>query len=133
MTLWILAVLALWVAQIFLPSGLRFLAAKDSQAYFADHMRGKDDPPPDGPLVGRAQRAFNNLQESMPVFLGVALLLEIHGDGVGVTGAMIFFVARVLYVPAYLSAVFGLRTVMWVGGWVGLAMMISALLQIVSL
>jgi uncharacterized MAPEG superfamily protein len=46
-----------------------------------------------------------------------------------VTGAWIFLIARVLYVPLYLSGVPALRTLVWVVSWVGLIMMLLPLLD----
>jgi uncharacterized MAPEG superfamily protein len=45
------------------------------------------------------------------------------------TGATVFLVARVLYVPAYLAGVMGLRTLIWVASLVGLVLMLLPLLD----
>lgn len=63
------------------------------------------------------------------VFLTVALrhLFQATPDAAAVHGAAVFLVARVLYVPAYLSGVPGLRSASWVVSWIGLALMLAAL------
>jgi uncharacterized MAPEG superfamily protein len=129
MTLWILGVLGLWLAQVFLAASFKTVLAPDRAAATADHMRGKDHPPEVGVMGGRAERARVNLQESLPVFLGLALLHEIHGppDLWAQVGAGVFLVGRVLYVPAYLSAIFGVRSGVWMVAMVGLALMAGAL------
>ncbi|MEO1267953.1 MAG: MAPEG family protein [Myxococcota bacterium] len=130
MTPWILAVLALWVVQTILPTQMNLFQSADSKATALDHMRGRDVPSEPTVYAARATRALNNMQEALPVFLAIALLLEIKGitTGLAIQGAIVFLVARILYVPAYLIAILGLRSTVWLGGWVGLAMMIAALL-----
>jgi len=41
----------------------------------------------------------------------------------------VFFVARLLYVPAYLSGVVGIRTLIWIASVVGLVMMLVPILD----
>ncbi len=71
---------------------------------------------------GRAQR---NMEEALFFFLPLALLLIItdKADGIALTGALVFVIARAAYLPAYFFGVFGLRTLMWLAGFVGLIMM----------
>ena len=124
MTTWILAVCALWFAQIFFAASYKTVLAGDPQAAVVDHMKGKDKAPEPSLMGKRAARAQANMAESLPVFFALALLLELKGaPGLAVPGAITFLVARTLYVPAYMLAVFGLRTVMWAGGVAGLGMM----------
>jgi uncharacterized MAPEG superfamily protein len=80
---------------------------------------------------GRAVRALANMQEALPVFLALALMNMILGTAaaMALTGAWVFFVARLLYVPAYLAGIPVLRTLIWAGAWVGLAMMLIPLLD----
>ena len=65
------------------------------------------------------------------MFLALALLNMIVGTaaGLAVTGATIFLVARALYVIVYVVGIPVVRTLIWVAGWVGLAMMIAPLLD----
>ena len=48
-------------------------------------------------------------------------------DPAAVLGARVFFAAHTLYVPAYLAGVPGMRSLVWMGSRVGLAMMIVQL------
>ena len=92
---------------------------------------GARDYPPDMPVIGaRFDRALNNMIEAMGVFLPVALLLERRGpaSGLALTGATVFFWARLVYVPAYVSGIPGFRSAVWTVGHAGLAMMVFALL-----
>jgi uncharacterized MAPEG superfamily protein len=81
----------------------------------------------------RAERALTNMYEALPVFLAIGLLLVVRGvnDGLAIQGAWIFLISRIVYVPAYLAGVFGIRSVVWVVSWVGLVMMIVALTRAV--
>ncbi len=130
MTRWILAVLALFVAQTLLPASFRYLFAGPGVGERLRIALGpRDVQPPISHLGSRAERALGNLHEALPVFLTVALL-HVAGrtpSASASVGAAWFLVARVLYVPAYLSGVPGLRSALWVASWVGLAMMLVAL------
>jgi len=125
MTTYVLLVLLLFFVQTLLPSSLRYMGHSDPRAVMRIALGPRDDPPP-MPLHGqRAARALANLQEALPVFLTLALLhLVTHTTSPSaVNGAAIFFFARVLYVPAYLSGVSGVRSAIWGLGVVGLLMM----------
>ena len=77
---------------------------------------------------GRAQR---NMEEALFFFLPLAILLIITGkaDGMGLTGALVFVIARAAYLPAYYVGVAGVRTLVWFAGFVGLIMMVLRLLN----
>ncbi len=123
MTGWILAVLALHFVQTYLPSTARALSRDEVQKRY---LRGpRDEVPPAGLMVGRMERALKNLMESLPIFITLALLAEIRGltEGWALTGAMVFTLARVAYVPAYGSGIPWLRSAVWSVGFAGLVMM----------
>jgi uncharacterized MAPEG superfamily protein len=122
-------VLGLFVAQTLLAPTLRYLAAGPGVADRLWVALGpRDVQPPETPGSSRAARALVNLQEALPVFLTVALLHVVRGTGdAAAAWALAFLVARVLYVPAYLSGVRGLRSLVWSSGWVGLGGMFVAL------
>ena len=66
-------------------------------------------------MGGRIVRAHRNLLEILPQFVG-ALLCVHAADSVSVIsawGAWTFLVARVVYIPAYLSAIPWLRPFCW--------------------
>lgn len=126
----ILAVLGLFVAQTMLSPTIRYLLAGEGTVGRVISALGpRDEAPPLSPLGARAGRALANLQEALPVFLTVALLHVAHGSGEGTAtlGAWWFLAARVLYVPAYLSGVPGLRSAMWMASWLGLGAMLASL------
>lgn len=129
MVLLILLVLALFVVQTVLPNRFRERPAGGGSP-LAEALGPRDDLPPLTRVGGRAERALANLQEALPVFLTLALLNLILGTGaLATTGAMVFLVARVLYVPAYLAGIMGLRTLIWMAGVVGLVLMLVPILD----
>lgn len=134
MVTWILAVLALFVVQTFLPNSFRFLRveANARTRELVSALGPRDRMPPLGPWGERALRAQVNLQEALPVFLTLALLhvaAPTDSPGLAEAGAAVFFGARVLYVPSYVLGVFGVRSLLWIVGWLGLAMMIAPLVS----
>lgn len=119
---WILAALALFVVQSMLGTLIRyFLGSGAIGSNLWDALGGRDSPP-DMPVLGaRASRALTNMQEALFVFLPLAILAQIQGaDGLAFWGAALWLGARVLYVPAYLTAIPGVRSTVWVISWLGL-------------
>jgi uncharacterized MAPEG superfamily protein len=97
-----------------LPVAFRYKGSPDA-------LKSRDVMPETTALTGRADRALVNVTEAMILFFPLALLDQ--GAGGAVTGAAIFVVARIIYVPLYLVGVPFLRTVAWLAGLVGLFMM----------
>lgn len=126
MLTWLLLGAALYLLTAYVPSIL-FLRGVGLGAY----LGSRDDEPLQGPLHGRALRAARNFGENFPVFamLGVLALIvpEVDMD-MATTGAMIFVLARLVYLPLYLMAVKLVRSVIFMVGWVGMIMMAVALL-----
>lgn len=119
MTTILLAVLALYLVQLFTPALIRF-----SQIGLERYVGSRDDLP-ELPVTGqRASRALNNLKESLFLFLPLAILAIVMGhENAAMLGAQVFLVARIVYAVTYLLAVPWLRSIMWIVGFVGLVMM----------
>jgi uncharacterized MAPEG superfamily protein len=129
MVLIILLVLALFVLQTLLPGSFRYMSVPGAGKKLSLALGPRDNPPPQTTVGGRAERALVNMHEALPVFLTLALLNVIVGSAaLALTGATVFLVARVLYVPAYLSGLSGLRTLIWAASLVGLVLMLLPLL-----
>jgi uncharacterized MAPEG superfamily protein len=128
MLIWILATLALFFIQTLLAPMVRWWG--DGGRHLKAALGPRDDPPPMPPTGARLDRALRNMIEAMLVFLPLALLVEMKGIGSGlaVQGAAVFFVARLAYIPAYVSGIPGLRSLIWMCGHAGLVMMAIALL-----
>src|SRR5262245_38670885 len=131
MVLVILLVLALFVIQTLMPNRFRSQPGGGAAGRIAVALGPRDELPPQSRMGGRAERALANMHEALPVFLTLALLNLIAGTAgpLAINGAWVFLAARVLYVPAYLSGVTGVRTLVWIAGWVGLVMLLIPLLD----
>ena len=121
----ILLVLALYVVQLFLQETAQF-------RFNLWAIMGNRDTPPEMSVGGRGglDRAKNNMLEALPLFLALALLALVKSGGTSeaVQGAMIFLFARVAYVPAYVSGIPILRSLIWLVGNAGLLMMALSLI-----
>lgn len=90
----------------------------------------RDEPMPHEPSVmaGRAMRANTNLQETLPIFLALALLSMMQPE-VDVTGLACWWLAfRVGHLVTYIAGFARLRTLLWFGSVVSLVMMALALI-----
>jgi uncharacterized MAPEG superfamily protein len=129
---WILAALTLFVVQTMIPATTRYLLAGPGTIERLRVALGpRDLEPPLSAVGARAARALANMHEALPVFLTLAILHAVrpHAEELATTGAAIFVIARVAYVPAYLSGWTGVRSAIWVVSWAGLSAMIVALLR----
>ncbi|MEJ2553281.1 MAG: MAPEG family protein [Gammaproteobacteria bacterium] len=121
----ILLVLALYMVQIFLQETSRF-------GFDLWGIVGNRDKLPEMSVVaGRLHRAKNNMLEALPIFLALALLALVKGGDTSEVAhaALIFLIARVVYVPAYVSGVPVLRSLVWLVGVASLAMMALSLIE----
>ncbi len=120
----ILLVLAVYMMQLFLQETSRF------RFDLWGIVGNRDNLPEMSVVAGRLNRAKNNMQEALPIFLALALLALIKGGDTSKAAhaALIFLIARVVYVPAYVSGVPILRSFVWLVGVASLAMMALALI-----
>lgn len=80
---------------------------------------------PKGAFAGRAERALRNYLETFPAFglLAVTLVVVERADGLGMTGAVVWLVCRVLYIPLYLAGIPYIRSIVWIAAALGLTAM----------
>ena len=85
---------------------------------------------PKSALAGRAKRASANFRETYPGFVVLVLALAIAGDAwhLGFAGTIVWFVARVAYIPLYLAGVSYVRSYVWVVAMVGMALMAAGVI-----
>jgi uncharacterized MAPEG superfamily protein len=83
-----------------------------------------------GVMAGRAARASGNFRETYPGFVVLVLALATGGDssGIGFAGTLVWFAARIIYIPLYLGGVPYIRSLVWCIAIGGLAMMLFAVL-----
>jgi uncharacterized MAPEG superfamily protein len=82
---------------------------------------------PKGALAGRAKRASANFRETYPGFVVLILALAIAGDAwhLGLTGTIVWFAARIAYIPLYLAGVSYIRSYVWLVAMAGLGLMFA--------
>lgn len=127
MLFWIIAGLGVFLVNIFLPATIFFRQSET----VTSHVGPRDDDPEPGIYAARARRSLVNMQENMPFFLtlGVlALVVETVDMGQAILGAQLFVFARIAFMVLYVFGVPWLRTVAYLLGLVGCAMMAVALI-----
>jgi uncharacterized MAPEG superfamily protein len=90
-----------------------------------------EDRKPTSVLAGRAKRASANFRETYPAFIVLVLGLAIAGDwgNLGLIGALVWFAARIVYIPLYLKGIPYVRSLVWLVAMVGLLMMAVAIVM----
>ena len=90
----------------------------------------RDVEPPPSAVLGRAERALRNFQETWPVFIVLTLVahLATSGDPWVFWGAIVWLVGRVIYLPLYLAGTYGIRSLVWCGATLGLGLMFGGVL-----
>jgi uncharacterized MAPEG superfamily protein len=85
----------------------------------------RDEELPEDELLGRAERALRNFQETWPVFISLALIghLAMPDEPLMFWGAIVWFAARIVYLPLYLFGVFMIRSLVWIVSLIGLIIM----------
>ncbi len=88
-------------------------------------VTARDTEPSRSALEGRADRALKNFQETWPVFIVLILVAHLTGPGDPFVfwGAMVWFAARLAYLPLYLTGTYGIRSLFWNGVLLGLLIM----------
>lgn len=83
-------------------------------------------------IAGRIERAYFNLLETMPAFAALVLIVLYTGNANANTalGAQIYFWGRVLYVPAYISGIPYVRTLIWTVSTLGLFLILWEMLKL---
>ncbi len=130
MNIWIIAILGVYFLQTLIAPTLRYTTSGTKGIWIA--MGNRDNSPEMPALGARFDRALINLQEALFVFLPLAILAKFQGEPpLALNGAMVFVIARVAYVPAYISGVPGLRSLVWMIGHAGIGMVLVAVINAV--
>lgn len=86
----------------------------------------REDFPPGSGWIGRAHRAHLNMVENMVPFAALVLGAAVAGkaDAWTALGAQVFFYSRVLHAVVYIAGVPWVRTLAYVGGLAGMALVL---------
>lgn len=86
----------------------------------------REDFPPGTGWIGRAHRAHLNMVENMIPFAALVLAAAVSNtaDAWTALGAQVFFYARILHAVVYILGVPWLRSLAWLGGIAGMAMVL---------
>jgi len=118
--------LVLALVQILLPATLR--TGETGVGYNAS-ARDQEGPPV-GKVTGRLQRAQRNLFETLPVMAAALIIAHVAGRNGVLTwwGAMLYFWARILYVPLYAFGIPYVRSLVWLVSLLGVILVLVAIL-----
>jgi len=125
MLYWILAAMAVYLVGVFLPS-LPLIG----QIGLKDYLGSRDADPAPGKFRARAQRATRNMQETLQVFLALAVLsMVVPGSDAAqaLLGAQIYVLARAAYLPLYLAGIPVLRSAAFIVGLAGMLILALAM------
>ncbi|WP_184719064.1 MAPEG family protein [Caulobacter sp.] len=80
-------------------------------------------------MAGRLERAFANFRETFPFFVALVLIDYLGGRLGEITtqGALIYVIARAVYVPLYAFGVPYVRSLAWLASLIGILMLLAAL------
>jgi uncharacterized MAPEG superfamily protein len=89
----------------------------------------RDEPRPVTGVAARLDRALRNFLETFPLFAAALLAVVIAGKtgSLSFWGAVLYVVARAVYVPIYASGVARIRSLIWFVAMTGLSLVVIAL------
>jgi uncharacterized MAPEG superfamily protein len=82
--------------------------------------------PPPQPAVARLMRAQANFFETFPLFAAAAIIVSVAhlNNRVTAIGALVWIVARAIYLPLYALGIPYVRTFAWIASLIGIVMVI---------
>ncbi|HEY2529026.1 MAG TPA: MAPEG family protein [Xanthobacteraceae bacterium] len=103
-------------------------AASRRRGYWWTASARDSDVAPLTGIAGRLERALRNFLETFPVFVAAVLLVHVLGrEGtLSSWGAVLYFSARVLYLPLYAVGVPVIRSLVWNVAFVGIVLLLFA-------
>jgi uncharacterized MAPEG superfamily protein len=89
--------------------------------------RDSEVPPLTG-IAGRLERALGNFLETFPVFVAAVLLVHLLGreGALSKWGAVLYFSARLVYLPLYAAGVPLVRSIVWNVAFIGIVLLLIA-------
>ncbi|KFC62813.1 Inner membrane protein [Devosia sp. LC5] len=124
MLLMIFLVLALLLVAVQLPGS--YLT---KQVGVAAQTGPRDDLPEPTQELARSRRALANLQETLPIFLTLAVLSIVYNEQswVSLAGAGLYFLARAAHLYCYMKGLSPWRSVCFLAGLLGCFIMAAPL------
>ena len=116
----ILLTCLLVLLQIFIPILIDFIFMKKWN--LLNLLSSRDDNIDNSIYFERGKRAFNNLLETLPIFI-LLMFLSISKDIDNLNLAALWLTLRVFYFPIYILGINFVRTFVWFGALVCLIMM----------
>lgn len=82
--------------------------------------------------AARLDRAFKNFLETFPFFVGAIFIAVAASESSSqaAIGSQMYVLARILYIPAYLFNIIGLRSVLWLVSIIGIGLVLLSGLQL---
>jgi uncharacterized MAPEG superfamily protein len=80
-------------------------------------------------MAGRLERASANFRETFPLFAAAVIVVYLSGriGFVSAHGALIYVVARAIYMPLYAFGVPVARSIVWLISFIGIGMVLAAM------
>lgn len=96
----------------------------------ANQMGNRDDLPEPTVELGRARRAMTNLQETLPIFLTVGILLIVHGIDWWLVhlGALLYLAGRISHLICYMRGLSPWRSIAFGVAMAGIFCLTGALI-----
>lgn len=91
----------------------------------------RDEPFVASGTAGRLERAYRNFMETFPLFAAALLAVAVQGKAGALShiGAIVYVVARIVYIPLYAYAVTYVRSLVWFVSVIGIVLVIIAALK----
>ncbi|SDV48068.1 MAPEG family protein [Chitinasiproducens palmae] len=120
-----------WTLVLALVQIMAAAQARTAQYGLKWNAGARDEAPaPLKPLPARLARAQSNLFETLPLFAAAVLIVAVADrySGLSHWGALLYLVARIVYVPLYAFGVPYVRSLVWLVSLLALVMVIIAAL-----
>ncbi len=108
------------------------IAAQMAQKYRPNDwgVGPRDTPMPSQGAAARMERAYHNFMETFPLFAAalLAVVVQNKSGGLSHVGAILYVIARIVYIPLYAFGVKYFRTLSWVIATVGIVLVVIAAL-----
>jgi uncharacterized MAPEG superfamily protein len=90
----------------------------------------RDVPMPSEGAAARMERAYRNFMETFPMFAAALLAVAVQNKSGGLShvGAILYVVARIVYIPLYAFGVKYLRSIVWAIATLGIVFLVIAAL-----